>query len=310
MSSVPLICVAIITYRRPEMLQRLLMSLISLKQPPEFEVRFIVIDNDPVGSSRPLIAKFDKHFSNISYILERQPGIPAARNRAMKESFVIGADLLAFIDDDEYPACDWLYEIVQHQRCTQAVLVGGPVINVRPPNDINLWQQILIKSISAHSKYMTNIYRKGANKGKLIKLATGNWLCDIQWTNRKNIHFDENVNNGRGSDTAFLEDVIRNGGLASWCSRAHVYEIVPKERLKVRKQFQRFKTFGLTKARIQRGSSPIQALRMIVGVGLMIFPVLGIGSYMVGLQLFAVGIGWFSGQRNRKPACVNQKPNS
>ena len=51
----------------------------------------------------------------------------------------IESDIIAFIDDDAYPAPDWLTEAVMHFKDPQVVAVGGPQIT--PPAD-SFWQKV------------------------------------------------------------------------------------------------------------------------------------------------------------------------
>lgn len=50
------VVVAALTYKRPEMLARLLESLLTLEHPAGWDVRFLIVDNDPEASARSINA--------------------------------------------------------------------------------------------------------------------------------------------------------------------------------------------------------------------------------------------------------------
>jgi succinoglycan biosynthesis protein ExoM len=58
-------------------------------------------------------------------VAEPERGISHARNRAVREALARGADLVAFVDDDDEPLPDWLRHLVLTQRRTGAELVFG-----------------------------------------------------------------------------------------------------------------------------------------------------------------------------------------
>ncbi len=70
-----------------------------------FTYSILVIDNDSEMSGATAVRHFQKQVPvQVDYYMEAAKGIPMARNRAITES---GGNLLAFIDDDEFPNGDW-----------------------------------------------------------------------------------------------------------------------------------------------------------------------------------------------------------
>lgn len=118
----------ICTYQRPEMLERLLLSLQHMQLGsivPE-EVRAIVVDNYPDGRARVLC----EHASGklpieLDFVEEPQQGQSFARNRAIHEALRRAADLIAFIDDDDLPEPDWLTHLIEKHQQAQADIVYG-----------------------------------------------------------------------------------------------------------------------------------------------------------------------------------------
>jgi hypothetical protein len=107
-----------------------------------------------------------------------------------------------------------------------------------------------------------------------------------------------------GEDTAFLSAVLSRGGKASWCEDAIAYEHLPTDRLSLRYQLTRARSYGLTMGRLHGDRSLTAMLRhsarMMAGLGLIAFPALGVPSLMIGIHLLGVGIGYFAGLRGAR----------
>lgn len=122
------VAVCICTADRPTLLARVLQALekADLGELPAGSVELMVIDNRPGGSTAQVVeaAKGRLPFA-VSLVEEHQPGISAARNRAVSEVLARGADALAFIDDDDEPRPDWLLQLVREQARSGADIVFG-----------------------------------------------------------------------------------------------------------------------------------------------------------------------------------------
>ncbi|MBN9020943.1 MAG: glycosyltransferase family 2 protein [Rhizobiales bacterium] len=95
----PHIVVAAPTCRRPKMLGMLLDSFATMAPPETGSVTFLIVDNAPDAPVADLVAAFrDRTGVDVRYVLEPEPGIPFARNRALDFAESIGADFVAFVD--------------------------------------------------------------------------------------------------------------------------------------------------------------------------------------------------------------------
>src|SRR5438132_450140 len=128
------VAVAVVTYRRASQLTRLLDSIAQLERPPGGEDEptvVVVIDNDADGSAEATVDMFRSASGNrveVRYAVEATPGIAAARNAAIALACDRGA--IAFIDDDEVPAPNWLSELLDAQVRYDADVVAGPAYPV------------------------------------------------------------------------------------------------------------------------------------------------------------------------------------
>src|SRR5689334_13154573 len=104
------VTIAVLTYRRPDDLAAILPMLVEQALRAPIPARVLVIDNDPGGGARAHLETLIAGGQPIRYVHEPEPGIAAARNRAIDET--LDADLLVFIDDDERPVDGWLQALL------------------------------------------------------------------------------------------------------------------------------------------------------------------------------------------------------
>ena len=100
----PHVTVCICTFRRPTLLKRLLEKLQTQITNDQFTFSITVCDNDAEQSAASVVSAAREN-SGIEIICccEPRKNIALARNKALKH---VRGDLVAFIDDDEFPAAD------------------------------------------------------------------------------------------------------------------------------------------------------------------------------------------------------------
>lgn len=216
------VVVAIVTYRRPDELKRLLTALNEIEVDDSFSVEVVVVDNDPEGSAEPTVVEsFDVLKFPLRYYVESTPGIAAARNRAIEAS--VSADLLAFIDDDEEPTPQWLKELMRVHRENQADIVAGPVLPKfyeRPPD----W--IIKGQFFERQRHQT---------GTMVQVVgSGNLMLRPSLTETLGPLFDASFGRAGGSDTHFCLRAHRQGFRIRWADGAVVSEWLPHERVNAR----------------------------------------------------------------------------
>src|SRR5215470_9196528 len=124
-SQLPHINVCICTFQRPEYLCRALRKLTAQETGKLFTYSVVVADNDAEASARSIVSGFTSIGGHaVTYVVEPQKNISCARNAATLNAH---GDYIAFVDDDEYPAQDWLLKLFQ--TCTAVDVDGvlGPV---------------------------------------------------------------------------------------------------------------------------------------------------------------------------------------
>lgn len=250
------VAICIITYRRPEGLRRLLRGIDALEftgPVPALEV--VVVDNDATGATRPVCEQVSLRWP-LRCVVEPERGIPQARNRAVREAQY--ADFIAFIDDDEVPAPNWLEELLRVQQAYDADVVAGPALAVFSPGETH-WL--------THSDFYSS--RRHPTGHPLVFFSTCNLLLRASLFQSLPKPFDERMALTGGSDTMLSRVLHQQGARMVWADEAIVYEHVPPSRLHVRWVLQRAlrtgNTFSITEAYVD-ASARTQVLRLIKGL--------------------------------------------
>ncbi|MFX0134051.1 MAG: glycosyltransferase family 2 protein, partial [Candidatus Hodarchaeota archaeon] len=127
------VCVA--TYRRMELLEKLLKSLVNQDLTDNIVLEIIVIDNDKDKSALSIINKF-QNSSRIRFHYFNQPikNISITRNKTIEKA---SGDYLLFIDDDEIASRRWVYYLLDTLKKYDADGVFGelrPEFNSQTPS--------------------------------------------------------------------------------------------------------------------------------------------------------------------------------
>ncbi|MEW9808766.1 glycosyltransferase family 2 protein [Mesorhizobium sp. ZMM04-5] len=295
------IVVAVLTYKRNDLLQNLLASYAEMEIPSGIRSVLIVVDNDSAASAQPIVEAQRSSLGEVQYVVESRRGIPVARNRALDEALALGADAVCFIDDDEYPARNWLKELISCWKSTGAHLIGGPVNVASPPDNANAWHRAINASLAARMRRKNRTTAHRASTGGRYTVVTNNWLCDVRWLRRTGIRFDETMQISGGSDTAFFRSARAAGATPAWCPNAVVWEKLSLDRLSLSYQFIRGAAqsnthFILKNPKLFVPSLPLNilyfALRFLLGLVLLVIPVYGLASPVMAVR----SMGWSVGR--------------
>ena len=214
------VAVCICTFRRPKQLARLLSALLSITRPPC--VCFVIVDNDGDDPAvEVLVAKFRAEAdAPVEFLVERCPGISAARNAAVAAARRMGARAIAMLDDDEWPSRDWLQNLVAAREASGAAIVGGPV-------------EPVFQSVGGVPKEFRKLWsvRAGRLNGKTYVYCTCNCLIDLHAiVFLGDRPFPEDFGASGGEDTVFFRQLFFGGLGMAWAEEAVVFEEIPTER--------------------------------------------------------------------------------
>jgi glycosyltransferase involved in cell wall biosynthesis len=309
----PHVVVAAPTCRRPRMLGELLESFATLRPLTEGSVTFLIVDNAPDAPVRNVVEAFRQRTGvDVRYVLENEPGIPFARNRALDEATAVDADFVAFLDDDEFADPDWLVRLVAHQRRERSHLIGGPV-RLAPQPAAGFFDRIVERGVRQRyrRKEAKNAKRRRAGRDGNVTIITNNWLGDLAWMRSAGVRFDISLRYSGGSDTALYHRAKSLGARTSWCVDAIVYETIPPERMSLGYQYRRARDQAATsfwrKDARHRRSAPVNVAtaggKVILGGLLVLVSPLTAGRTLVdGVRLVGYGLGYgyaMAGRRSR-----------
>jgi succinoglycan biosynthesis protein ExoM len=295
------VVIAVLTYKRPETLGKLLSEYASMCRPEHVKLKLLVIDNDENGSAEQIVNSWRNRIGEVRYVVEKRRGIPVARNRAIDEATSLCAGALCFIDDDEYPDKRWIVNLAECWRKTGAQLVGGPVVVAPAPAGASGWQKMINASLASRQLRKNRAVVKATIEGARYTIVTNNWLCDLKWLTRSGIRFNESLLVTGGSDTEFFRNARAIQCVTAWCPHAIVFETMGLERLSLAYQFRRGAYQSMTNFRIKTPnpkatiilSTMLTAvLRAVLGLLLLVVPVFGRASPVMAVR----SLGWAVGR--------------
>jgi glycosyltransferase involved in cell wall biosynthesis len=119
------VSVVIVTKDRPENLRNLLRSLVGQSLKPD---EVLVVDNNSSKSYKAVFSEFQSRLS-LRTVVEITPGIPAARNRGIREA---KGEIILFTDDDCEADPFWVENMVRPFYQNPYIgAVGGEIFSVK-----------------------------------------------------------------------------------------------------------------------------------------------------------------------------------
>ncbi len=229
--------VCICTFRRPSIADAM-ESVASQALPDGIGVRIIVADNDDRPTARDLVlATAERLRADVRYVHAPAANISIARNACLGAS---ESDWLAFIDDDETTAEDWLAELLAAREGADVVL--GPAISIYS-DAAPAWM--------ARGNYHGHVPRDANAVGAA---HTANVL--IRRACVGDVRFDPALGLVGGEDTVFFHALRLRGARFAAALEAKVYERVAPAREKVswivRRQYRAGQTHAHLIARFHR----------------------------------------------------------
>jgi len=253
-----LISVCICTFKRPALLQDLLEALgrqVLVQDDQAMEV--VVVDNDPAYSAQAVLQQWAAPAGvTLRHCHVPQPNIALARNAAVR---LARGEWVAFIDDDETPAEDWIQQLLATQARCRADVVFGPVLPRYRPDTPEWVKQGRFFERPRHVSG-TPIDEREARTGNVLLRASVLQAMDGP--------FDVAFGRTGGEDSVLFRDLIAQSLTMVWCDEAPVSEEVPAERATVAWLLRRAYRVGQTwiRAEVYR-LSPAQRRRRSAALG-------------------------------------------
>ncbi len=209
------VTVCICTYRRPELLRRLLDELARQQTGGRFTFSAVIADNDRLESARPVADAIAAAGAlPVVYCVEPRQNIALARTAALAHA---QGEFAAFIDDDEFPASGWLSALFE--TCTAAGAQGvlGPV---RPHFEQTPPPWVPRSGLYDRPEHPTGFVMSWR------ECRTGNVLFWRDILPADGPAFSPDFPNG-GEDQDFFRRMTARGHRFVWCNEAVAYETVP-----------------------------------------------------------------------------------
>ncbi|WPB56114.1 glycosyltransferase family 2 protein [Xylophilus sp. GOD-11R] len=213
----PQVSVCICTFKRPELLEVLLAEL-HRQIGPDAGVEFVVADNDPANSARPVLDAWADRLP-LRALHVPVPNIASARNAVVGAA---QAPWLAFIDDDESPDPGWLDKLRAAQAQYGADVVFAPVLPRYVPGTPD-W--LRLGGFFDRPRFATGtvIGTRDARTGNaLLRAARVKALGPTP--------FDVAFGRTGAEDTVLFRELLARGAKYVWCDEATVQEDVPLAR--------------------------------------------------------------------------------
>jgi len=240
------ITVCICSYRRPEIVATL--AAIARQEGLAPATRIIVADNTRDGFIRPLVELAREEFHlDLAYVHAPANNISIARNACLDAAC---SDWIAFIDDDEIPAPNWLASLLQEAARGWDVVLGP--VKALYADGTSRW---LIDG-DFHSTRPV-LRRNGIATG-----YTGNVLFRRDFALRHGFRFREDLGRSGGEDEDFFDRFHDAGGTIGFAPSAFCYEPVPQSRANLawllRRGFRSGQSHGRRLKRV--GAGPLHML--------------------------------------------------
>lgn len=221
--------IVICTFNRQNLLKRALESIAALVDPGGVHVSIIVVDNSDdsnafaAAESMRAVLPWDLHI-----VAAHPPNISVARNAGVAAAG--DAEIVAFVDDDQQLAPNWLVAVSRAVRELPHDAFLGPVdADFESPN---------LAGKTAHALFSRQLDRPtghdliamGPQKTKVIALATNNAIFRRKTTLTDDVCFDPSFGNGGGEDYDLFCRLQRRGRRFAWLADARAAEHVPASR--------------------------------------------------------------------------------
>ena len=215
----PAASIVLRTRNRAEMLAAALESLVAQHGVDSYEI--VVVDNDSSDKTREVVeAAEEKAETPVRYVLEKRVGVAPPLNRGVAES---RARFIAFCDDDQIAAPDWLARLLEARDRTGAVYMGGSISLDLPEAKARLGP--VCRVLLGEHDFSG---RERVVRGKEVP-SMGNLIVDREIFDRVGL-FSEDSRSG-GEDTDFTARVRRAGLDVHIAPEAVMRHMVPPHRL-------------------------------------------------------------------------------
>lgn len=218
--------IIVCTFERPQHLARTLASILALEGLSRAELDVVIVDNSDGGSARETVARIAADAPvPLHYVPAHPANIAVARNAGLKAT---SAPVIAFIDDDQELAGDWLTAVLDGLDRYPHDVFFGPVAAVFAGASGNELAQAMFQQ-DMDAPAGTDMFAINRPRSQTYPLSTGNSIF------RRRIledgpTFDPRYGRSGGEDFFLFCQLQRRGARFGWLPGARVGEHVPAHR--------------------------------------------------------------------------------
>lgn len=227
------LAVIVPTLRRPDSLERALRSLFAQTGVADRLAAIVVADNDPQASARAVVEQLAAASPwPLIWTHAPRPGVATARNAGLAAT---DARLIAFLDDDEAAAPDWLCQLLKTHEALGADVTFGPIRGRAPdasPGARTYLEGFFARGGPEHDGLIDTPYGCGASLMTRAVALPG--LAP----------FDVGMDQTGGEDDALFAALKARGARFAWAANAWVDEFAPAHRATLAYAFRRAFAYG------------------------------------------------------------------
>lgn len=227
--AVSTLAIVICTFNRRDLLKEALHSIAELRDPGGIQVSVVVVDNSDDSNAFAAAESMRGALPwELRIVAAHPPNISVARNAGVAAAG--DAEIVAFVDDDQQLAPDWLVAVSKATRELPHDAFLGPVnADFEQPDLAGRTARTLFsRQLDVPTGH--ELIAMGPEKTKVIALATNNAIFRRATTLTDAICFDPSFGNGGGEDYDLFCRLQRRGRRFAWVGDARAAEHVPASR--------------------------------------------------------------------------------
>ena len=235
----PKVVIAIPTFRRPQSLTRLLAALERLDT--RADVTVIVADNDAAKTEGlNVCARLNTYRWPLDAFIAPERGIAAVRNALVARALAHDCELIAMLDDDEWPDAGWLDAFLRTQTETGADALHGCILREFETAPGRL------------AALCDGLAPMHGTTGLVDMIpGTGNAIFTRAcFEDTPKPCFDPAFALSGGEDSDFFERLRQQGKRFAWCEAAVVHAFVPASRANLKWALSRAYSVGNSDMRV------------------------------------------------------------
>ncbi|MEB3341993.1 hormogonium polysaccharide biosynthesis glycosyltransferase HpsE [Okeania sp.] len=219
--------VAIPTYNGEKRLPKVLDKLREQINTEHFDWEILVVDNNSKDNTAKVVQDYQKNWSqsyNLRYCFEAEQGLAFARQKAIEAA---KGELIGFIDDDVFPAPDWVSMAYKFaQEYPKAGAYGGQIhgdFEVEPPENFGRIKSFLAIKERGSKAHLYNPENLSLPPGAGLVVRKKAWLENVP---------QRLVRTTRGGNDFEISLHLHRGGWEIWYNPdMHLDHKIPSWRL-------------------------------------------------------------------------------